>query len=87
MPTVVFWLAMTLVIVGEIGSRGWRMSLVTAQADFAISHNSHGKYVSALHARCTGCPSASAVRKRAATHHAQDRRASASSQKKRCVVS
>ncbi len=36
------WLARTTVMVGEIGRRGCRMILVTAQADLAISTNSQG---------------------------------------------
>ena len=34
-------------MVGEIGRRGCRMTLVTAQADLAISRISQGKYVTA----------------------------------------
>ena len=53
-PADVFWLARTVVIVGEIGKRGLMMILVTAQPDFTISQMSHGKYVIAPMNNCDG---------------------------------
>jgi len=47
--------------VGDMGSFGLRMILVTSHVDLAISRASQGQYVNALGTRWMGCPSSSTI--------------------------